>query len=73
MGAHLTLADLSAETTGRGYLEVRAEWPAYGYCRVTTELHGEGGIVNHKNATDEGNRPCRRFIATTDSDRDGPI
>jgi transposase InsO family protein len=27
---------------------VCAEWPAYGYRRVTAELHGEGRIVNHK-------------------------
>ena len=26
---------------------VCAEWPAYGYRRVTAELHGEGRIVNH--------------------------
>ena len=26
--------------------EVCAEWPAYGYRRVTAELHGEGHIVN---------------------------
>src|SRR6266487_2666447 len=28
--------------------EVCAEWPAYGYRRVTAELHGEGRFVNHK-------------------------
>jgi len=28
--------------------EVCAEWPAYGYQRVTAELHGEDRIVNHK-------------------------
>jgi helix-turn-helix protein len=27
---------------------VCAEWPAYGYRRVTAELRGQGGIVNHK-------------------------
>ena len=27
---------------------VCAEWPAYGYRRVTVELHDEGRIVNHK-------------------------
>ena len=27
---------------------VCAEWPAYGYRRVTAELHDEGRIVNHK-------------------------
>ena len=28
--------------------EVCAEWPAYGYRRVTAELRGEGRLVNHK-------------------------
>ena len=27
---------------------VCAEWPAYGYRRVTAELQGEGRVVNHK-------------------------
>ena len=27
---------------------VCAEWPAYGYRRVTAELHDEGRIVSHK-------------------------
>src|SRR6266545_2103123 len=43
------------------------------------ELHGEGRIVNHKKVMrlmkENGLsvRPRRRFIATTDSDHDGPI
>jgi transposase InsO family protein len=59
--------------------EVCAEWPAYGYRRVTAELHGEGHIVNHKKVMrlmkENGlsMRPRRRFIATTDSDHDGPV
>ena len=59
--------------------EVCAEWPAYGYRRVTAELHGEGRIVNHKKVmrlmkeNDLTVRPRRRFIATTDSNHDGPI
>jgi putative transposase len=59
--------------------EVCAEWPAYGYRRVTAELHGEGRFVNHKKVMrlmkENGLsvRPRRRFIATTDSDHDGPI
>ena len=59
--------------------EVCAEWPAYGYRRVTAELHGEGHIVNHKKVMrlmkENGLsvRPRRRFIATTDSDHDGPV
>ncbi len=56
-----------------------AEWPAYGYRRVTAELDGEGRIVNHKKVMrlmkENGLtvRPRRRFVATTDSDHDGPI
>jgi transposase InsO family protein len=59
--------------------EVCAEWPAYGYRPVTAELHGEGHIVNHKKVMrlmkENGLsvRPRRRFIATTDSDHDGPV
>jgi len=59
--------------------EVCAEWPAYGYRRVTAELHGEDRLVNHKKVMrlmkENGLtvRPRRRFVATTDSDHDGPI
>jgi len=59
--------------------EVCAEWPAYGYRRVTAELHGEGRIVNHKRVMrlmkENGLtvRSRRRFVATTNSDHDGPI
>jgi putative transposase len=59
--------------------EICAEWPAYGYRRVTAELHDEGCLVNHKKVMrlmkENGLtvRPRRRFIATTDSDHDGPI
>ena len=58
---------------------VCAEWPAYGYRRVTAELQGEGRVVNHKKVMrlmKENRltvRPRRRFIATTDSDHNGPI
>ena len=58
---------------------VCAEWPAYGYRRVTVELHDEGRIVNHKKVmrlmkeNDLTVWPRRRFIATTDSNHDGPI
>ena len=53
--------------------EVCTEWPAYGYRRVTAELHGDGRIVNHKKVMrlmkENGLtvRPRRRFIAKTDS------
>jgi putative transposase len=59
--------------------EICAEWPAYGYRRVTAQLHAEGMIVNHKKLMrlmrehDLTVRPRRRFMATTDSDHDGPI
>jgi putative transposase len=59
--------------------EICAEWPAYGYRRVTAELHGEGRIVNHKKVMrlmkENGLtvRSRRRFVVTTDSDHDGPI
>lgn len=59
--------------------EICAEWPAYGYRRVTAELHGEGRLVNHKKVMrlmkENGLtvRPRRRFVATTDSDHGGPI
>jgi len=59
--------------------EICAKWPAYGYRRVTVELHAEGSIVNHKKVMrlmkENGLsvRPHRRFVATTDSDHDGPV
>jgi putative transposase len=59
--------------------EVCAEWPAYGYRRVTAELHGEGRLVNHKKVMrlmkENGLtvRSRRRFVMTTDSNHDGPI
>ena len=59
--------------------EICAEWPAYGYRRVTAELHAESRIVNHKKVMrlmkENGLsvRLKRRFVATTDSDHDGPV
>ena len=59
--------------------EICAEWPSYGYRRVTAELHATGRLVNHKKIMrlmrEHGLtvRPRRRFVATTDSDHDGPI
>src|SRR5882762_8670897 len=59
--------------------EICAEWPCYGYRRVTAELHATGDVVNHKKVMrlmqEQGLtvRPRRRFVATTDSDHDGPI
>jgi putative transposase len=59
--------------------EICAEWPSYGYRRVTAELHATGCLVNHKKVMrlmrEHGLtvRPRRRYVATTDSDHDGPI
>ena len=59
--------------------EICAEWPSYGYRRVTAELHATGCLVNHKKVMrlmrehELTVRPRRRFVATTDSDHDGPI
>lgn len=59
--------------------EICAEWPRYGYRRVTAQLHSEGLIVNHKKVMrlmkENGLsvRPRRRFVVTTDSSHNGPI
>ncbi len=59
--------------------EICAEWPSYGYRRVTAELHATGSRVNHKKVMrlmqEHGLtvRPRRRFVVTTDSDHDGLI
>jgi putative transposase len=56
-----------------------AEWPAYGYRRVTFELHDQGYLINHKKVMrlmkENGLsvRARRRFVVTTDSNHDGPI
>jgi len=59
--------------------EICAEFPRYGYRRVTAQLKSEGWPVNHKRVARimrEGDlcvRPRRRFVRTTDSNHDGPI
>ena len=59
--------------------EICAEWPSYGYRRVTAQLHAEGILANHKKVMrlmrehELSVRPRRRLAATTDSDHDGPI
>jgi putative transposase len=59
--------------------EICAEFPRYGYRRVTAQLKAEGERVNHKRVArimreqDLRVRPKRRFVATTNSDHAGPI
>ena len=55
------------------------EFEAYGYRRVGAELRHQGVIVNHKKLRrlmrehDLQPKRRRRYVATTDSDHDGPI
>jgi putative transposase len=59
--------------------EICAEFPRYGYRRVTAQLKAEGERINHKRVArimreqDLRVRPKRRFVVTTDSDHDGPV
>jgi len=56
-----------------------AEWPRYGYRRVTAQLRDEKVVVNHKKVMrlmgENGLtvRSAKRFVVTTDGDHDGPI
>jgi putative transposase len=56
-----------------------AEFPRYGYRRVTAQLKAEGEPINRKRVArimreqDLRVRPKRRFVVTTSSDHDGPI
>jgi putative transposase len=67
-----------AELVGR-IRAICAEFPRYGYRRVTAQLKAEGRRVNHKRVSrimgeqDLRVRLKRRFVVTTDSDHDGPI
>jgi putative transposase len=83
--ARSTYYDLpQAQPTGATRLveQIKAicsDWPAYGYRRVTSELHEQGHVVNHKKVMrlmkENGLsvRARRRFMVTTDSNHDGPI
>jgi putative transposase len=64
----------------RGAIEdVVAEWPVYGYRRVTHELRRRGIVANHKRVArimrEEALTPrkVRRFLVTTDSGHTLPI
>ena len=56
-----------------------AEFPRYGYRRVTAQLRFDGLLVNKKRVQrimreqELTVRPKRRFVATTDGDHDGPV
>ena len=58
---------------------IREAFPAYGYRRVGAELRHRGLVVNSKKVRrimrERGLQPKRRrrFVATTDSNHDGPI
>lgn len=58
---------------------VCAEFPAYGYRRVTAQLRHDGLVVNHKRVRrlmkehELTVRPRRRYVRTTDSNHDGPL
>ena len=58
---------------------IGAEFPRYGYRRVTAQLKAEGERVNHKRVSrimrEQAlrGRPKRRSVVTTNSDHDGPI
>jgi len=59
--------------------ELTAEFPRYGYRRVTHQLRAEGLHINHKAVArvmrENGLqvRPLRRFVRTTQSDHESPI
>jgi putative transposase len=56
-----------------------AEYPRYGYRRITAQLRTEGMTINHNAVArvmrEQGLqvRPLRRFVRTTDSQHDNPI
>jgi len=59
--------------------EICAEFPRYGYRRITAQLREDEIIVNHKKVMrlmkEHGLtvQPRRRYVVTTDSGHDGPI
>jgi putative transposase len=72
------------QTAARNAVEKRitllcAEFPRYGYRRITAQLRAEGMELNHKAVArvmrEQGLqvRPLRRFVRTTDSQHDNPI
>lgn len=59
--------------------DICAEFPRYGYRRVTAQLRRDGMIVNHKKVMrimkeqELTVRPRRRYVVTTDSNHAGPV
>lgn len=70
---------LSDERIVELIVSIQDELAGYGYRRVTHELRRRGHLVNHKRVArlmhdnGLGIKPRRRFVATTDSNHDGPI
>jgi len=67
------------EAMRKSIAERCAEFPRYGYRRITAQLRAEGISVNHKAVArimrKDGLqvRPLQRFVLTTDSQHDNPI
>ena len=59
--------------------QIAIEFPAYGYRRITHELHRRGTVANHKRVARVirvgrvAPTRVRRYYATTDSDHDYPV
>lgn len=69
----------SKEVVRKRIAELCAEFPRYGYRRITAQLRAEGTSVNHKAVAHSMRkdglqvRPLRRFVLTTDSQHENPI
>jgi len=69
----------SRTTVEKRIARLCAEFPRYGYRRITAQLRSEGMQINHKAVSrvmreqELQVRPLRRFVRTTDSQHDNPI
>lgn len=73
-------ADMADDTALVARMQaVQDQCPAYGYRRITAELRAQGTLANHKRVARLMRlhgmqiRPRRRYVATTNSNHDGPI
>ena len=73
-------ADMADDTALVARMQaVQNECPSYGYRRIIAELRAQGTLANHKRVARLMRlhgmqvRPRRRYVATTDSNHDGPI